>query len=83
MIRMRPRPRHRVVGPIMRRVRAELNRRRVRMPMEIWLVLLARGFVRMDADPMGTQSRMAATIVHDLFRMYAHRRNMYDRLVML
>ena len=48
-----------MAGPIMRRIRAELNRRRVLMPMEIWLVLLARGFVRVDADPIGTQSRMA------------------------
>ena len=72
-----------MVGPVMRRIRAELNRRRVRMPPEIWLLLLARGFVRVDADPMGTQSRMAATIVHDLFNMYAARRNMYHRLVFL
>ena len=72
-----------MVGPIMRRIRAELNRRRVRMPPEIWLLLLSLGFVRVDADPMGTQSRMASIIAYDLFNMYAARRNMYHRLVWL
>ena len=72
-----------MVGPVMRRIHADLNRRRVRMPPEIWLLLLSRGFVHVDADPMGTQSRMASIIAHDLFNMYAARRNMYHRLAML
>ena len=45
------------------------------------VALAGSGFVHVDADPMGTQSRMASTIVHDLFRMHAARRNMYHRLV--
>ena len=57
-----------MVGPIMRRIRAALNRRRVPTPLAIWSTLLFRGFLRENTETGGNPLKAPSTAVLEELR---------------